>query len=64
MGDLRRIRHDILHHRGVASADNTAKCEVIAHWFGVGQPIVIAGEHISEFMALVPWPDLVQIPHR
>lgn len=62
IGDLRRIRHDILHCRGVASAENVGKCEVVKHWFAIGEPILISGDHIREFMARVPWADLVRAP--
>jgi hypothetical protein len=62
MGDLRRIRNDILHHQGVATEENSGKCELLGHWFPPGSEIAITGEHIYEFMQLVPWAELQQDP--
>jgi len=53
-GDLRRIRHDILHHRSVATKEQAGQCEVL-HWFQVGELIVIEPTHVANFGALVPW---------
>ena len=40
-GDLRLLRHDILHCRGIATAENSGRCEVLQPWFVIGQPIHI-----------------------
>jgi hypothetical protein len=56
-GDLRLIRHDILHHAGVASSALVRRRELL-RWFDAGQPIMIRGQHIAEFMDAVPWSDL------
>jgi hypothetical protein len=56
-GDLRRIRHDIVHHRGVASKQQAGKC-VQFRWFAPGDRIVIEAQHIAEFMKAVPWDGL------
>jgi len=47
LGDLRRIRNDVVHNRGIASADHTAKC-VELRWFSAGDPILVRHEHIIE----------------
>jgi len=56
-GDLRCLRHDILHHGAVATEEWTGRCGVL-RWFQAGQSIVIEAEHIAEFMSLVPWDEL------
>jgi hypothetical protein len=60
-GDLRLIRHDILHNRALASAERTARCEVL-HWFQPGDEIAINAENIAQFMELVPWDALKEGP--
>jgi hypothetical protein len=56
-GDLRRIRHDIVHNRGVASKGETGRC-ILFKWFTPRDKIVIEGRHIAEFIKAVPWDDL------
>jgi hypothetical protein len=51
-GDLRRIRHDIVHNNAVASAAWTGKCTVL-HWFKPGELIQINTEQAAEFMEKV-----------
>lgn len=53
-GDLRRMRNDILHNRGVASDNWSGKCAVL-RWFKPGDRIVITAKHIAEFIKVVPW---------
>ena len=54
LGDLRRLRNDVIHHRGIASVDNTGHCEVVK-WFQPGEVIRVDGEHFGEFLRLFPW---------
>jgi hypothetical protein len=54
LGDLRHLRNDVVHHRGIASKGETGRCELLA-WFGVGDGIDLRGEHFEEFMRLFPW---------
>lgn len=48
-GDLRRLRHDILHHRGIATPEWTGKC-VVLDWFDPGDPIHILMIHVARIM--------------
>jgi hypothetical protein len=41
-GDLRRLRHDIIHCRGIATAVNAGKCQVLN--VPIGDPIVCDAE--------------------
>ncbi len=47
-GDLRHVRHDIVHRQGIASSEHSAKTEVL-NWFAKGEPIVIDGDHLLDF---------------
>lgn len=49
MGDLRRLRHDVLHHGGIATAEWTGRCQRL-RWFTTGDDIFITGRMIYEFM--------------
>ncbi len=57
-GDLRLLRHDILHCRGIATAENSGRCEVLQHWFAVGEKIQIRVEHHLDFVTRIPWPKM------
>ncbi len=48
-GDLRLIRNDILHNKGIASA-KIRNCKVL-QWFSPDQRIQITSENIKDFMA-------------
>lgn len=58
-GDLRHLRNDVVHHRGIASADNTGRCVLLGHWFQPGSLIRLEGHHFDEFFRLIPWSDMV-----
>jgi hypothetical protein len=64
LGDLRRLRNDVVHHRGIATADNAGKMEVLEHWFHPGDVIYLHAEHFYEFLRIFPWPELrnVRVP--
>ena len=62
LGDLRYLRNDIVHHRGVASKKNTGKCTVLQGWFFPGDDIILTNDHLTEFAHLFPWPLLRQGP--
>jgi hypothetical protein len=44
MGDLRCLRHDIVHHRGIGTPEWTGRCEVLG-WAEVGEMISIGPPH-------------------
>ena len=48
-GDLRHIRHDIIHRRGVATAEHCGKATLLG-WFRVGESIVITNDHLLNFL--------------
>jgi hypothetical protein len=50
-GDLRRFRNDIVHHRGVATKENTGRCEMFPHWFVPGDVLYFDERKVGEFMA-------------
>ncbi len=62
LGDLRLLRHDVLHHRGVATKENSGKCEVLGNWVEIGQPIAISSTQVNELWKLFPWADLETSP--
>lgn len=48
MGDMNKLRNDIVHHRGIATKGNAGRC--LNTWFSPGEPIHIMPVHIVEFM--------------
>lgn len=62
LGDLRHLRHDILHHDGVATAGHSGKCVALAHWVRVGLPIYIWAPARAELVERFPWSDLRRRP--
>ncbi|HEX4436987.1 MAG TPA: hypothetical protein VH061_09340 [Solirubrobacteraceae bacterium] len=52
-GDLRHFRNDIVHHRGVATAENSGKAEVFKSWFRQGEPMYFDTYKVAEFMTAV-----------
>ena len=49
MGDLRHIRNDLVHKGGVASVDETGKCQVLK-WFKPGEQILLNTDHVLDFL--------------
>lgn len=58
LGDLRSLRNDVVHHRGIATSENTGRCVLLRHWFQPGEIIHLEGRHFDEFFRLLPWSDL------
>jgi hypothetical protein len=50
MGDIRRLRNDIVHHSAIATREQFGRCELIADWARVGEPIVVTSDHVIDFM--------------
>jgi hypothetical protein len=57
LGDLRCLRNDVIHHRGIATQGNTGRCEILK-WFKPGERIILEAEHLDQFLRLFPWSDL------
>ena len=49
MGDLRRIRNDLVHKGAIASAEGAGKCKVM-RWFKPGQTMILGIRHILDFL--------------
>jgi hypothetical protein len=49
MGDLRRLRHDITHGKGIATRRESGKCKLLTDWFTIGQYINVDILHASRF---------------
>lgn len=49
LGDLNKIRNDLLHNDRVASQGHTGKCEVL-RWFDVGDRILLQTKHVFDFL--------------
>jgi hypothetical protein len=62
-GDLRLLRNDIAHSRGIATRPNAGRAEMLKHWIMVGEVILIRGEEVAEFLRLVPWQKLREGSH-
>lgn len=63
LGDLRHLRNDVVHHAGVATAQNTGRCVVLGQWFAEGDVIRLSDDHFVEFRALLPW-ERMALPPR
>lgn len=49
LGDLNKIRNDLLHNDRVASPARTGKCEVL-QWFDIGDRILLQPKHVFDFL--------------
>ena len=49
MADMNRMRNDVIHHRGIATAKNTGRCEAL-RWFSAGAEIHVMPVHVVELM--------------
>lgn len=56
--DLRRLRNDIVHHRGIATDRNAARCTTLPRRFGAGDPIYLDDRDLLNVKFLIPWDDL------
>ena len=48
LGDLRRIRNDLVHNRAVASREHSGKCRVLV-WFASGVEMKLQMRHVLDF---------------
>lgn len=49
MGDLRHIRHDLLHHASVATKEHSGQCKTLT-WFKSGDTMTFETRHVFDFM--------------
>lgn len=61
-GDIARLRNDIVHHHGLATAKNAAKCRTLMRTFGEGDPIYLDDRDLLNLKFQVPWVDLTGRP--
>lgn len=54
IGDLGRIRNDLVHHNGVAQRKNVAKCKIL-RWFREGERMQVKMRHILDFLNQMAW---------
>jgi hypothetical protein len=57
-GDMRRMRHDVVHNGGIATETWTARCELLTSWFSPGQIIALRAEHYYEIIERIPWKEI------
>ena len=62
-GDLRRLRNDIVHHRGVVTKNNGARCKTISNRrLTPGDPVYLRDDEFQQMHLRVPWAALVRLP--
>jgi len=62
-GDLRHLRNDIVHHRGLASREHSTRCRtVVRRSLRPGDPIYLRDDELQAIHLLVPWATLVKPP--
>lgn len=61
-GDLRHLRHDIVHHRGNASAEHATRCEgaLLNRQLAVGDPIFLTDAELRSMGWNMPWAELLK----
>lgn len=62
LGDLKLMRHDIIHHRSVASSENTGRCQVL-RWFKPGEVIRPGASQFFDLVAHFLWEILATGPN-
>jgi hypothetical protein len=61
-GDLKNLRHDVIHNRGIASQENTGKCELLGSIFPIRNPILLTDENLLAVFAEFPFERMVAGP--
>lgn len=60
-GDLRHLRNDIVHNRGVASRDHSTKCTtVLKRKLEHGDPVYLRDDELQWMHLSVPWATLLR----
>lgn len=59
-GDLRHLRNDIVHNRGVASREHSTKCKaVLKRELRHGDPVYLRDDELQWVSLLIPWAALL-----
>jgi hypothetical protein len=53
MGDLRYLRNDVTHNKGVATREWSGRCVLLHDWFVIGQVIRITDDKIASFYDII-----------
>jgi hypothetical protein len=53
MGDLRYLRNDVTHNRGIATREHSGRCILLGDWFTTGREIMVTDEKISSFHDII-----------
>lgn len=53
LGDLRHLRHDVTHSKGIATRQQAGKCKLLTEWFTIGRQIVIDADRIRYFYDVI-----------
>lgn len=60
--DITRLRNDIVHHHGLATAKNAGKCSTLMRTFGEGDPIYLDDRDLLNLRFQIPWVELMGGP--
>jgi hypothetical protein len=64
-GDLRHLRNDIVHHRGIATEGHSTRCRTILNrQLRPGEQIYLRDDELRHLLLRVPWAALVHAPEQ
>jgi hypothetical protein len=53
IGDLRYLRHDVTHSKGIATTRQSGKCVILMEWSEIGRYIEVGASQVSQFYDLL-----------
>jgi hypothetical protein len=53
IGDLRYLRNDVTHNKGMATREHSGRCILLHDWFTIGREIMVTDEKISSFYDII-----------
>lgn len=53
MGDLRLLRIDVTHNRGIATREYSGRCTTLTDWFTIEDEIMVDAKRISSFYDII-----------
>jgi hypothetical protein len=53
IGDLRLLRNDITHCRGIATREHSGRCKLLTDWFTIGDQIMVDAKRITSFYDII-----------